>query len=97
TETAFFAPVAGTVREVSVRPSQRVDAGDVLLVIEPSSAGAPGSGAACLLLPPEADPLEALFDPETDLPDLPATARKSGAVRAQAIRALRAETRRILM
>jgi acetyl/propionyl-CoA carboxylase alpha subunit/acetyl-CoA carboxylase carboxyltransferase component len=97
TETAFFAPVAGTVREVSVRPSERVDAGDVLLIIEPSVAGAPGSGAACLLLPAEADPLDPLFDPETDAPDLPATSRKNGAVRAQAIRALRAETRRVLM
>jgi acetyl/propionyl-CoA carboxylase alpha subunit/acetyl-CoA carboxylase carboxyltransferase component len=97
TETAFFAPVAGTVREVCVRPSERVDAGNVLLVIEPSVAGAPGTGAACLLLPAEADPLDVLFDPDTGEPDLIAAARHSGAQRAAAIRALRAEARRILM
>ena len=97
TETAFFAPVAGTVREVVARAGQRVSAGDVLLVIEPSpEAESEQPTARPLELAPEADPLEIFFDRARQVAPrraskLPASQRAAG------IGALRSETRRLLM
>ncbi len=38
-QNEIAAPVAGTVAEVAVRVGQSVNAGDVLLVIEPEAGG----------------------------------------------------------
>ncbi len=96
TETAFFAPVAGTVREVLARAGERVAAGDVILVIEPiSDAELDVPRALALELAPEEDPLEIFFDDGHVATDratkLPASQRGAG------IAALRSETRRVLM
>ena len=98
TETAFFAPVAGTVREVLVRAAERVSAGDVLLVIEPQEGrdGRSG-GAGSLVIEEPADMLESLFDAASGDPHLGAASGRSGGQRAAVVRVLRAETRRLLM
>ncbi|MEE9282305.1 MAG: carboxyl transferase domain-containing protein [Myxococcota bacterium] len=97
TETAFFAPLAGTVREVIARAGERVSAGDVILVIEPSfekEADAPPNPP--LELAREADPLGIFFDPEGQLAPEHAT-EAPAAQRAAGIASLRSETRRVLM
>jgi acetyl/propionyl-CoA carboxylase alpha subunit/acetyl-CoA carboxylase carboxyltransferase component len=99
TETAFHAPVSGTVREVNVRPGSRVAGGDVLLVIDPSDdPKQPIDDARHVLeLPLEPDPLDSLFRGDRGLPDLLSASMESAAARAAAVAALRTETRRILM
>ncbi|MBW2413090.1 MAG: biotin/lipoyl-binding protein [Deltaproteobacteria bacterium] len=99
TETAFFASVSGTVREVLVRGGERVSAGDVIVVIEPSVEGGRDETAAVepLELPAREDPLDVFFDEKTGLPDLRRAAGSSTVGRAAAIGTLRSETRRILM
>jgi acetyl/propionyl-CoA carboxylase alpha subunit/acetyl-CoA carboxylase carboxyltransferase component len=97
TETAFYAPLAGIVREILVRPGERVSAGDVILVIEPASgetAAAPSRGALELAL--EIDPLE-LFRGEDGAAEFERASAEPASVRATAVAALRTETRRILM
>jgi acetyl/propionyl-CoA carboxylase alpha subunit/acetyl-CoA carboxylase carboxyltransferase component len=100
TETAFFAPVAGVVREVLVQQGERVAAGDVMLVIEPApqegEAARDGDGAA-LELPVEIDPLQALVDPATGSPSLDRVGALPVAARTAAAAALRGEVRRILL
>jgi acetyl/propionyl-CoA carboxylase alpha subunit/acetyl-CoA carboxylase carboxyltransferase component len=95
TETAFFAPVSGQVREVLARAGERVQAGDVILVIEPSGDGAEKQGGAALELPESDDPLDLFF--AGDGPDLARADDAPAALRANAVNALRTETRRILM
>jgi acetyl/propionyl-CoA carboxylase alpha subunit/acetyl-CoA carboxylase carboxyltransferase component len=100
TETAFHAPVAGTVRDVCVRPGSRVAGGDVLLIIDPVDEHREPSGLdvlPILELPPEPDPLDHLFHSESGLPDLFSASQESGASRTASVGALRTETRRILM
>ena len=98
TETAFFAPVSGTVREVLVRGGERVSAGDPMLVIEPSAEPSPAaSGHAPLRMAAEDDPLDALFGSDGERPDLAAASALGSGVRAEAVSVLRSETRRILM
>jgi acetyl/propionyl-CoA carboxylase alpha subunit len=59
-ETAFHAPLSGTVREVVARAGERLNAGDVILVIEPSDDVAqPGSTKEQICFPDESDPLAA--------------------------------------
>ena len=98
TETAFYAPVAGIVREVLVRPGERVSAGDVILVIEPAAgaSAAPSSSAAALELPNEPDPLE-VFRGEGGAAEFERASNEVASVRAAAVNALRRETNRILM
>lgn len=98
TETAFFSPVAGTVREVLARSGERVSAGDVLVVIEPSAEGSDRDAAAkAVELPEREDPLDAFFDPASGEPDLERAASTSPRMRAAGIGMLGSETRRILM
>ncbi len=95
TETAFHAPVSGVVREVVARAGERVQAGDVILVIEPAAGEAAAPVGERLELPPEPDPLDLLFDGEqVDLARAPAA---PAAQRSAAVAALRVELRRILM
>ena len=100
TETAFYSPVSGTVREILVRSGERLSAGDVILVIEPLADAAPDAGArterARLELPTEDDPLDVFFD-ASGQPDLAAASQRSVSARAAGIAVLRSETRRILM
>jgi len=98
TETAFVAPLAGTIREVLVSAGQRVEGGDVLLVLEPS--GEPEHVRQVrepLELGVEADALDLMLDRERESAKLASTSELSGGERASAIRMLRTETRRILM
>ena len=97
TETAFFAPVAGLVREVVARAGERVSAGDVILVIEPSSdVDSAGPRAAPLELAAEEDPLEIFFDSDGQLAPERAT-ELLASQHAAGIAALRSETRRVLL
>jgi acetyl/propionyl-CoA carboxylase alpha subunit/acetyl-CoA carboxylase carboxyltransferase component len=103
TETAFFAPIAGVVRETFVRAGERVDAGDVLLVLEPKPEGAQaeaaGEGASRprLVLETAHDALDALFDPKTGRADLGRASRATARVQVETVRVLRREARRILL
>jgi acetyl/propionyl-CoA carboxylase alpha subunit/acetyl-CoA carboxylase carboxyltransferase component len=95
TETAFFAPVSGQVREVLAREGERVAAGDVILVIEPSGEAASGPGGTPLELPQSEDPIDIFFTGGE--PDLARADEAPAAVRGNGVAALRTETRRILM
>ncbi len=97
TETAFFAPLSGTVREVLVRPGERVSGGDVLIVIEPSGEAPTGRASPRLQIPEAPDPLGLLFEGEQGAADLRAASRHSAGVLAETVRALRSELRRILL
>jgi acetyl-CoA carboxylase carboxyltransferase component/biotin carboxyl carrier protein len=98
-EIGFMAPVAGTVTEVRVGKGQQVAAGDALLVIEPQREPAADGGSASgrLRVPDEVDPLNVLFDPQTNKPDLSAADRASEQQRKLAMEAVNEEIRRILL
>ncbi len=101
-EVAFDAPVSGVVSEVRVRKGEQVGAGDVILVIDPSSDEEESDGATTRILFEErADPLEPLFAEEGDerlgAPDLPAANEAPRAIRRSAIEAVREEVRRVLL
>ncbi|HTO55051.1 MAG TPA: carboxyl transferase domain-containing protein [Myxococcota bacterium] len=97
TETAFYAPLAGVVREILVRPGERVSAGDVILVIEPEAgASQVGTALGALELPLEPDPLE-IFRGDESGADFERASSEPASLRAAAVNALRTETRRILM
>jgi len=104
-EVGFDAPVTGVVTEVRARRGEQVAAGDVILVIDPTSdaeAGAASSnGRARLQLAELPDPLEPLFRAKGDerlfAPDLASADATPGVVRRAAIDAVREETRRVLL
>jgi acetyl/propionyl-CoA carboxylase alpha subunit len=101
-EIGFDAPVSGVVTEVHVQKGQQVAAGDILLVIEPTSdEEAVGEQAERLSLPVEEDALAALFalneDGSLGHPDLLAADRADIKLRRSAIAAVQEEIRRILL
>lgn len=112
-EIAFQAPVAGIVTEVSVRQGQQVSAGEVVLSIDPATAGPAAdesSAVTRLALPAQRDPLVLLFrNQEGDslsVPDLLAADRavaegrlgvRGGSAWRDAMGAVRDEIRRVLL
>ncbi|MDH3684977.1 MAG: ATP-grasp domain-containing protein, partial [Myxococcales bacterium] len=109
-EVAFESPIAGVVKDVSVRRGQQVAAGEVLLVIEPEGDGADDARTPSRLeLWMEADRLAPLFATDADeaeapgaaagltVPDLEAADRsESGSLRA-AVDGIRDEVRRVFL
>ena len=101
-EVGFDAPVSGVVSEVRVRKGEQVGAGDVILVIDPSSDEEENEAASKRIVFEErADPLEPLFAQEgSELlaePDLAAADGAPRAIRRDAIQAVREEVRRVLL
>lgn len=96
-ETAFHAPISGTVREVCARPGERLNAGDVILIIEPSSDASDGKAAQGVVeLADEAHPLDCFLDAKRRASLEPADVLPS-AERANAVAALRAQIARIFL
>ncbi len=101
-EVAFEAPVSGTVTEVRVRKGEQVAAGDVILVIDPSSeSGETETQGSRIVLEEVPDPLEPLFEAQGQerlgRPDLRAAELAPRAIRRGAIEAVREEVRRVLL
>ena len=101
-EIGFQAPVSGVVSEIRVRAGQQVSAGDVLLVIDPSSEARDVSqDASPLELPEQVDPLAALFRAEGDealgTPDLEAASRIDATERQATMASVREEVRRVML
>jgi acetyl/propionyl-CoA carboxylase alpha subunit/acetyl-CoA carboxylase carboxyltransferase component len=101
-EIGFQAPVSGTVSEIRVRAGQQVAAGDVLLVIDPSSdSGDVGQPTEVIELPEQSDPLAVLFrfegDEELGQPDLEAANRMEPSQRRVAMESVREEVRRVML
>ncbi|MCP4002970.1 MAG: ATP-grasp domain-containing protein [bacterium] len=97
TETALLAPMAGVVREVVARAGNRVSAGDVILIIEPSSGDrVQAEPSDALELPLEDDPLDVFFDADGQVGFAQAS-EAAAAVRIRGANALRSESRRLLM
>ena len=99
-EIGFTAPLAGTVKEVSVQKGRQVAAGDVLLIIDPGGEDAAAGGSTRLALPDEPDALDLFFrtDPSGgEVPDLPAADRAEPSTRAAALEVVRDEIRRVLL
>lgn len=101
-EIGFQAPVSGVVTEVRVRPGQPVNAGEVLLVIDPAKAD--GDSVATkprTTLPEQTDPLALLFNPSEnkplDEPDLLTADRAARPSRKAAIEAVLEEVRRVML
>jgi len=100
-EIGFQAPVAGVVKEISVRGGQQVAAGDLLLVIDTGEAESEATDAARIELPRTPDELDVFFDgpgpdgePQVSLPDADAA---EPSVRRLAIAVARREIRRVVM
>ncbi|HMJ13571.1 MAG TPA: biotin carboxylase N-terminal domain-containing protein, partial [Polyangiaceae bacterium] len=95
-ETSFHSSVPGVVREVLAHPGDRLRAGDVILVIEPSADTPPESRDQTLLFASESDPLELFIGADQSV-----SMERAGAApaheRAAALDALGGEVRRILM
>ena len=100
-EVGIDAPVAGVVSEVRARKGEQVAAGDVILVIDPSSEEHAEPAARRIELEEHADPLQPLFAPMAGellgVPDIAAAERAPLPVRRAAIAAAREETRRVLL
>jgi acetyl/propionyl-CoA carboxylase alpha subunit/acetyl-CoA carboxylase carboxyltransferase component len=96
-ETAFHAPIGGVVREVCARPGERLSAGDVIVVIEPSSDAQGEDGALGVVeLASEPHPLDCFLDEKKRASLEPADALPE-AQRLEAVQALRGQIRRILL
>jgi acetyl-CoA carboxylase carboxyltransferase component/biotin carboxyl carrier protein len=96
-ETAFHAPIGGIVREVCARPGERLNAGDIIVVIEPSSDGpGPGSSRLAVQFESEPHPLDCFIDSRKRASFEPAD-KLAPAARAAAVEALRSQIRRIFL
>jgi acetyl/propionyl-CoA carboxylase alpha subunit/acetyl-CoA carboxylase carboxyltransferase component len=96
-ETAFQAPIGGVVREVLARPGERLNAGDVILVIEPSADGGDGDAARpAVEFVAEPHPLDCFLDDKQRASLEPADALSPDA-RSAAVQALEGQIRRILL
>ncbi|MBW2723610.1 MAG: ATP-grasp domain-containing protein [Deltaproteobacteria bacterium] len=101
-EIGFQAPVSGVVTEVRVRPGQPVNAGEVLLVIDPAKADADKAVAKPrTTLPEQTDPLALLFkaleNKPLGEPDLLTADRAERPSRKAAIEAVLEEIRRVVL
>ncbi len=100
-EIAFTAPVSGVVTEVRVNKGQQVAAGEVLLVLDPSSDDDGEESLARLDLPAEDDPLAPLFSAgegaALGVPDLGAAASAADDARKLALDAVYEEVERTLL
>ncbi len=95
-ELGFEAPISGVVKEVFVGPGEQVNAGALLLAIEPDGE-AVVSATPRLALHPEPDPLDLLFSGEDGSPDLLRTEAAAETARHAAMQSVRGEIRRVLM
>jgi acetyl/propionyl-CoA carboxylase alpha subunit/acetyl-CoA carboxylase carboxyltransferase component len=96
-ETAFHAPIGGIVREVSARPGERLNAGDVIVVIEPSTEARDESRAVQgVEFVGEPHPLDLFLD-ENKRSSLAAADVLPPAGKAEAAQVLRAQINRILL
>jgi acetyl/propionyl-CoA carboxylase alpha subunit/acetyl-CoA carboxylase carboxyltransferase component len=96
-ETAFHAPLGGVVREVCARPGQRLNGGDVIVVIEPSmDEGDPESMQGGVDLAAEPHPLDRFLDAKQRA-SLEAADALPASERAEAALALRSQIQRILL
>lgn len=96
-ETAFHAPIAGTIREVCARPGERLNAGDVILIIEASTDAGDASAADTELdLADEPHPLDCFVDGSRRA-SLEAASGLPAPERARAVAALSAQIGRILL
>ncbi|MBW2695048.1 MAG: ATP-grasp domain-containing protein [Deltaproteobacteria bacterium] len=101
-EIGFQAPMAGVISEVLVHAGQQVAAGEVLLVIDPGSEEQEEVSASTRIeLPPQRDPLSALFAESADgrlgEPDLRAANETDLTTRRAAIDTVREEIRRVML
>jgi acetyl/propionyl-CoA carboxylase alpha subunit/acetyl-CoA carboxylase carboxyltransferase component len=96
-ETSFFAPLAGVVREVLVKPGERLAAGDVILVIEPQlDASARSGSSARLAIPADPDPLDCFLDEQQNA-TLASAGRLSDDAIARVLESLQSEINRVLL
>lgn len=96
-ETVFVAPLSGIVREVRARPGERLNAGDVIVVIEPTSDSAgdtKASGSVEFIAEPH--PLDCFLDSRQRASLEPVDAL-GAPERAAAVQALKSQIRRILL
>ena len=96
-ETAFVAPMGGVVREVLARPGERLNAGDVILVIEPSAEEGSAVRGDAVDFPTDMNPLDLFIDPSDQAGRLELGKRLEDSERRAAVEALRSEVRRILL
>jgi acetyl/propionyl-CoA carboxylase alpha subunit/acetyl-CoA carboxylase carboxyltransferase component len=95
-ETAFHAPISGVVREVCARPGERLNGGDVIIVIEPSAAVDEPRLQTGVELQAEPHPLDRFLDSKGRA-CLAAVDALSVSERAEAALALRGQIQRILL
>ncbi|MEM7410596.1 MAG: biotin carboxylase N-terminal domain-containing protein [Myxococcota bacterium] len=93
-EIGFEAPISGVVKEVLVAAGQQVEAGELLLKIEPDGDSDDAS-APRLAIEAEVDPLDGFF--VDGVPDLAQAEQAAQGERRAAMDAAREEIRRVLM
>jgi acetyl/propionyl-CoA carboxylase alpha subunit/acetyl-CoA carboxylase carboxyltransferase component len=95
-ETAFHAPLGGVVREVCARPGERLNGGDVIVVIEPSETADEPRSQKGLDLDDEPHPLDRFLDVKQRA-SLAAADALPASERSEAALALRSQVQRILL